>query len=629
MMFCHSAVLRLVPSDQDALRMKLVVAIESGNIDEALQILTSAGNPEELAFERAYCLYRQGNIQEALQTLKSVSKESEEDSLHLEAQLHYRIGANEKAIAIYRRLFSEFKLENQQLATNVAAAYIAAGAASELPAVLGAMRVKTSESYELAFNAACGLIEQNSLQEAEAELQVARRTGEEALYEEELDADEVNVELAPIDVQLAYVAERQYHTDEAIESLQDVLELELDNDATASIATNNMYAALLKRSIGNNSRRIASEALKKLDAFTERSGGLLKIAGNLDSRLGVNQREALLASYGAAALLAHKSDVAREAVRSLGQLCPGASSLPPLQAAVFASEGKFKEADAALKSSNLEDKTVIAILRAQLAAVTGDSARALDLLGELPRPHKPAILCTRIALMEHLGDYDAALDALTEALEGSFVAATLKTKAKLELRIGDLKSAVMSYTQYLSTDGVGVDDADALTGLVRAAALAHEFIPENIISPMVLGMGSSEIDTLESLTSALGDRKGAVAEVPIPASKKRELADGEELTKKRKKRKGSNRKKFFEKKGWDINNPPPAPDPERWLPKWERAESRKLRKKKKDKDAHLKGGQGSKVDESLDRSKAVPMAVDGKAGASKPKTGKKKGKGKR
>jgi hypothetical protein len=47
----------------------------------------------------------------------------------------------------------------------------------------------------------------------------------------------------------------------------------------------------------------------------------------------------------------------------------------------------------------------------------------------------------------------------------------------------------------------------------------------------------------------------------------------------------------------------PAPDPERWLPKWERAEFKRRRAKGRGKDG-VKGSQGAgKVDENLDRTK--------------------------
>ena len=45
------------------------------------------------------------------------------------------------------------------------------------------------------------------------------------------------------------------------------------------------------------------------------AGGVLRLKQSLESRLGRPQHEALRASYGVAALLANKNDIAKEAIR--------------------------------------------------------------------------------------------------------------------------------------------------------------------------------------------------------------------------------------------------------------------------------------------------------------------------
>ena len=54
------------------------------------------------------------------------------------------------------------------------------------------------------------------------------------------------------------------------------------------------------------------------------AGGVLRLKQNLESRLGRPQQEALLTSYGVAALLANKNDIAKEAIRCVN-LLPHAS----------------------------------------------------------------------------------------------------------------------------------------------------------------------------------------------------------------------------------------------------------------------------------------------------------------
>lgn len=102
-------------------------------------------------------------------------------------------------------------------------------------------------------------------------------------------------------------------------------------------------------------------------------------------------------------------------------------------------------------------------------------------------------------------------------------------------------------------------------------------------------------------------------------------ADGPKSKKKRK-------RKPLLPKGVDPNNPGGPPDPERWLPKWQRSDFRKKKRgqHQRAQAANVKGSQGAgKVDENLDRS-SVPLEAPA-AGPSSGKAGGKKGgkKGKR
>ena len=48
-----------------------------------------------------------------------------------------------------------------------------------------------------------------------------------------------------------------------------------------AVATNNLYAALLREASSSTSRKVAAECVKKLDAFMERSGENRGIAAAL------------------------------------------------------------------------------------------------------------------------------------------------------------------------------------------------------------------------------------------------------------------------------------------------------------------------------------------------------------
>lgn len=70
------------------------------------------------------------------------------------------------------------QVDSLELKTNVLAAYVSASLASEIPALMTAMKVNSKQSFELGFNKACGLAEVGELAAAENELRLALKLGE-------------------------------------------------------------------------------------------------------------------------------------------------------------------------------------------------------------------------------------------------------------------------------------------------------------------------------------------------------------------------------------------------------------------------------------------------------------------
>ncbi|KAL4446353.1 hypothetical protein ABPG77_003160 [Micractinium sp. CCAP 211/92] len=633
-------ILKLAPGDQDALRCKAVLLIEAGRMEEALKLLGEPSLATSMAFEKAYCLYRSGKLQDALSSLGAVPADKEVARLQLEAQIQYRLGNSKEAIALYSQLFRAHGTETREVQTNVLAAYVAGGRAGEVPAVMEAMKISPKDSFEVAFNAACGLIEGGKLGEAEEQLQLAVRVGEEALYDEDFQEEEVALELAPVTAQLAYVADRLGRGEEATASYEQLLKLELDDATTASVATNNLFAALLRAAPSTAVRKVASDCLKKLEPFMERSGGLLRLKSSLELRLGAVQREALLASYATAALLANRVDVAKEAVRSIEKQLSGAAITAMLQASLLSREGKAKEADAVLAalatSSDAAQAAEAQLLRAQLAAASGNAAAALQHLagvGSEAWQARPAVLATKVALMEELGQAEEAAAGLDSALRQWQAAPDSAVRsealrwiverlAALHLRRGALQEAAGLYQQLLSLDASALSEPGALSSYARLAAVCDPAAATRLgsqLGPAGAGLPAAELDALENANIAASGARRRVAEdaIPVPAAAKQAGAAAAEGEKKKRKRKRQPRYP----KGFDPANPGPPPDPERWLPKWQRSDAKKSRKKMKGKE--VKGSQGAgKVDESLDRTNAampeesgpkVPAKLAGKA----------------
>jgi signal recognition particle subunit SRP72 len=88
-MLTKSLVLRLDPSDRDALRTKLFLLLQTEQYDAALALIAEIN--EQCSFERAYALYRIQHEEDATQVLKEIKNNGQEaeqrGAMHLEAQL--------------------------------------------------------------------------------------------------------------------------------------------------------------------------------------------------------------------------------------------------------------------------------------------------------------------------------------------------------------------------------------------------------------------------------------------------------------------------------------------------------------------------------------------------------------
>ena len=139
---------------------------------------------------------------QSLEVLKSSKAEDSEGRLHLEAQLHYRLGHYDAAIQKYEDLFQHFGVCHSRTVshsdilidnrhddgclqvtavdaqTNIVAAYTAGGRSREVSVVMDAMKIAAKDGFEVAFNLACSRLLCGQLEEARELLLLALRSGE-------------------------------------------------------------------------------------------------------------------------------------------------------------------------------------------------------------------------------------------------------------------------------------------------------------------------------------------------------------------------------------------------------------------------------------------------------------------
>lgn len=574
-------IIAIAPNDEDAWRCKVIGLIKLDNIDDALKAIQAANKlPIDLNLYKAYCLYRQNKLDEALELLKS--QEQTSSTMVLESQILYRLGRMDACMDVYQKL-QKSKVESLEI--NIVAGLVSAGRVSEVQETLDALKVKATSSFELAYNIACSLIEKTKYADAEQHLLTARRIGQETLMEDNFADEDIEIELAPITVQLAYVRQVLGNPQEAMGTYLEVINKNLADEPSHAVAINNLIAL--------KGPKDTSDGLRKFDRIIEKSDDAqdFHLAHGLDLKLSPKQKEAIYSNRVLLLLQSNRLEQARELVAALPNMFP--SSVMPilLQAAVLVKENKAGKAEEILgqfADKFPEKSKVILLARATIAASAGHPQIAADSLLRVPDiQHMPATVATIVTLKERVGDidgasavFDAAIDWWSNAMaEDNKLDVIMNEAASFKLKHGREEEASKIYENLVKSHG----SVEALVGLVTTAArvdVEKAEAYEKKLKPLP-GLKSVDVDKLEKTAGATYVEDGGnVRNIEI-------IEEGKAKTKTKKKRK---RKPRYPK-GFDPANPGPPPDPERWLPRRERSSYRPKRKDKR--AAQVRGSQGA------------------------------------
>ncbi|KAH9708398.1 Signal recognition particle subunit SRP72 [Citrus sinensis] len=505
----------------------------------------------------------------------------------LKSQILYRSGEMDACVEFYQKL-QKSKIDSLEI--NFVAGLISAGRASEVQKTLDLLRVKATSSFELAYNTACSLAEMNKYTEAEQLLLTARRIGQETLTDDNFAEDDIEIELAPIAVQLAYVQQLLGNTQEAFGAYTDIIKRNLADESSFAVAVNNLVALKGPKDV--------NDSLKKLDRIKEKDMQNFQLARVLDLKLSPKQREAIYANRVLLLLHANKMDQARELVAALPDMFPDSVMPLLLQAAVLVRENKAGKAEELLGqfSEKLPDKSKIILLaRAQVAAAANHPFIAAESLAKIPDIQRmPATVATLVALKERAGDIDGAAAVLDSAIkwwlnamtEDNKLSVIMQEAASFKLRHGREEDASHLFEELVKTHG----SIEALVGLVTTSAHVDVDKAESYekrLKPLP-GLNGVDVDSLEKTSGAKHVESASYFEV--------NEAHGEGKNKDKAKKKRKRKPRY--PKGFDPANPGPPPDPERWLPKRERSSYRPRRKDKR--AAQVRGSQGAVVREKHD-----------------------------
>jgi len=329
------------------------------------------------------------------------------------------------------------------------------------------------------------------------------------------------------------------------------------------------------------------DSLKRINVASKES---------LEHKLTQRQTVEIAANKCLLLLQAHRIEEARKELEKLRQSCPDHPRVAVVQAAIAHKEKKGKACEELLEAYLAEHKghEEVVLPLAQLYAQQQLPEKAVEVLAKLPPSSQaqPKTLEAIVALHQRQKSPEKALACLRAAMKfwseqsdeesEQCLGQVLRIAAHAALQAKNRAFAAEVFQLYL--EKIDGSDNEALCGLVEAlAATDAERAAEYAQRLQVPSFDHLDPEELEAVPIP---KVGAVLS---QRKKDEEPAEGQEDAKKVKIR----RRKIRYPKNFDPENPGPAPDPERWLPKRERAE---FKKKMRKRDKHLlRGPQGAMV----------------------------------
>jgi len=266
-----SKILHSFPNDDVAFLTKVVAQINRGMFAETLNFINE--NPKlssDCQYEKAYCFYRLQRMEEA-QAVLDVWDEDSERRNELMYQIKYRLDVFEEAYDILMDLIKnsddEQDAERQTNLSAIEASLKLAKSEKRVHHVEG-------DSYELLYNHAVGLIGEGNLKEAEVVLQRAEKLARESLQEEGVTEEDMIDELGLIQVQIGYCIQRLGRVKESLGVYSKVLKDKPTDNGLIAVLSNNVLCGNKDCSIFDSKKRLRAmtidEVLPKLNKMQKR-----------------------------------------------------------------------------------------------------------------------------------------------------------------------------------------------------------------------------------------------------------------------------------------------------------------------------------------------------------------------
>uniref|UniRef100_A0A8D8P9J9 Signal recognition particle subunit SRP72 n=3 Tax=Culex pipiens TaxID=7175 RepID=A0A8D8P9J9_CULPI len=574
-------ILALDQSEQKALQCKLVCLIQLSKFEEVLKFLDRTQPAYDCTFERAYCQYRLNQPEAAYKTIQESGVKPLPPNLkELMAQILYRLEKFEECFDLYRDIIKnthdDYDDERTTNMSAVAANLCVEGSKKELPKL-------REDTYELTYNAACALAGKQQFPEAEKKLRTSEKLCREFLEEDGATEEDIMDEVAIIKVQLAYCLQMQGKSKEASAIYTDALKHKTNDQALTAVASNNLVVI-------NKDQNMFDSKKKMKQATSEQA----------EHKLTSKQKKLIAFNNCLLALFTNQADCQLLASRLGNSYQDLEFQSLLIRVSQMAKDKKFKDAVELLqnyckKQPKQELEVKFAII--QLHLLAGNRKAAVEILESLGEAkYRPGVVSALVTLYLGLDNKNAASNILKTAVEwykknkataGGDLTDMWRQAASFHLRGGEAETAAKSLEELLRSNPT---DMKILAQLVIAYA---QFNPKKaqeaskkLPALETLATGA-EIDALEA-TNWMMIAKAVKKKMPSSAGGKTDQSPGtpgSEMTKQKKKTVRKRKGKL--PKNYDASA---VPDPERWLPRYERTGYRKKRDRRV--KEVMKGSQG-------------------------------------
>ncbi|XP_066259038.1 signal recognition particle subunit SRP72 [Euwallacea similis] len=570
-----------------AFHSKIVCLIELSRFEEVITQINK--NPEylqNLIFEKAYSFYRLNKLQDALATINKSEDEVDYRVSELKAQIHYRLEEYKEAHSIYQSIIknTDDEYEEERL-TNLYATMVYLDDNEKVD-----LDELKESPYELCYNKACMLIAMENYTEAEKKLKQCEKLCREKLEEDEDVAEEdVDIELALIRIQLAFVYQKQGRIKEAQSLYSANLKLKLGDVALQAVASNNVVCINKDQNLFDSKKK-------------------MKVALNeaLVHKLPSLQRKYIALNNAILNYYINQPDQCEKICKTIESTWSNLlTSVNVIRALNLVKADKIVEAIELLKkeAKNETSELYVDLCITQFHLMKGSKVEACRVLENLGKDtYKPGIVGALTTLYLAIGDEAAALKVFEKSVE---------FYKKQKMKSGDLSTFWRQAADFHIRNGHPQVAANSLEEL-----LASNKDDKKIRAQLVLACSqfdtqkafklSSELPTIEELSKGI-DIDNIQTLAPVHFKKSPGVRNDSTPSTPRSDSDGKRKRKHKKRKGKLPKNYDSTvqPDPERWLPKHERIGFKKKRDRR-NKEV-IKGSQGTShgQSEQYDFSKKV------------------------